>query len=207
MSTPHLVSRGALYTISGLPFPLLAPTAADVRLADVARGLSRSPRFAGQTRGKYGYSVAQHSVLCSYHAAPADALHALLHDASEGVCLDLPRDLKYAVGMEAYRVIEDRVMTAMAARFGIPAEKSPAVQAVDDLMGSYEGANLVPGFIVPPHHIGKLPRAKLRAWAPQVAERKFLRRFRELTQVRARTSVARHATHAATHDPLATEVA
>jgi hypothetical protein len=191
MSTPNIVSRGALYTISGLPFPLLAPTPADVRIVDIARGLSRSPRFAGQTRGKYGYSVAQHSVLCSYHIAPSYALHALMHDASESMTLDLPRDLKYAHGMETYRVIEDRVMVAMAARFGVPAEKCPAVQAVDDLMGSYEGANLVPGFIVPPHHIGKLPRAKLRAWAPDVAERKFLRRFRELTQSRARATAAR----------------
>jgi len=71
---------------------LTGSTPDDIDPLDLARGLSRACRFAGQTTAFY--SVAQHSVLASYYVPPDDALHALLHDAAEAYLGDLTSPLK-----------------------------------------------------------------------------------------------------------------
>lgn len=81
-----------ILTATGRRLDLTGSTPDDIDLLDLARGLSRSCRFAGQTT-EY-YSVAQHSVLASYHVPPEDALHALLNDAAEAYLGDLTGPLK-----------------------------------------------------------------------------------------------------------------
>lgn len=81
-----------ILTATGRRLDLIGSTAADIDALDIARGLSRACRFAGQTVPFY--SVAQHSVLASYLVPPEDALHALLHDAAEAYLGDLTGPLK-----------------------------------------------------------------------------------------------------------------
>lgn len=79
-------------TATGRHLDLTGSTAADIDPLDLARGLARACRFAGQCDAFY--SVAQHSVLASFHVPPQDALHALLHDAAEAYLGDLTGPLK-----------------------------------------------------------------------------------------------------------------
>jgi len=81
-----------ILTATGRRLDLTGSTADDIHPQDIAQGLSRACRFAGQTTAFY--SVAQHSVLASYHVPPEDALHALLHDAAEAYLGDLTGPLK-----------------------------------------------------------------------------------------------------------------
>jgi hypothetical protein len=50
-------------TFSGKTLKLLAPIWADIRIDDIAHGLSNQGRFSGHTR--HFYSVAEHSVRVS----------------------------------------------------------------------------------------------------------------------------------------------
>ncbi len=81
-----------ILTATGQRLDLTGSTANDIDPLDLARGLSRACRFVGQTTDFY--SVAQHSVLASYHVPPEDALPALLHDAAEAYLGDLTGPLK-----------------------------------------------------------------------------------------------------------------
>ncbi|KUM43702.1 hypothetical protein [Pseudomonas sp. EpS/L25] len=81
-----------ILTATGRRLDLTGSMADDIDPLDLARGLSRACRFAGQTTAFY--SVAQHSVLASYHVPPEDALPALLHDAAEAYLGDLTGPLK-----------------------------------------------------------------------------------------------------------------
>lgn len=112
--------------LSGRRLDLLAPSAADIDLHDIAHGLARVARWNGQTRGPYILSVAQHSLLVEALlgtivplASRADRLVALLHDAPEYVVGDLISPFKACVG-GAYREVEDRLFTAILARFALP---------------------------------------------------------------------------------------
>lgn len=68
-------------------FPPVAPS-----LDDIAVGLSRINRFAGQT--KHLYSVLQHSFVVSELVSDAARVYALLHDAPECVVSDVPTTWK-----------------------------------------------------------------------------------------------------------------
>ena len=57
-------------------FPL-DPLPDDIDVRDIAHALAHVNRFTGHT--KYGYSVAQHSVLASAHAPPEAKMAARLH--------------------------------------------------------------------------------------------------------------------------------
>lgn len=58
----------------------------------IARSLGNICRFAGNT--SIFYSVAEHSVKCSYLVEPQYSLEALLHDAHECIINDIPSPVK-----------------------------------------------------------------------------------------------------------------
>lgn len=62
------------------------------KIEDIALGLARQPRYAGQ--GKFFYSVAQHSVYVATQVLPDLRMHGLLHDAHEAYMGDIPGPLK-----------------------------------------------------------------------------------------------------------------
>jgi hypothetical protein len=62
------------------------------KIEDIALGLARQPRYAGQ--GNFFYSVAQHSIYVATQVEPKLRLHGLLHDAHEAYMGDIPGPLK-----------------------------------------------------------------------------------------------------------------
>jgi uncharacterized protein len=121
--------RGAwLATSTGGKWSILDPHPADVRIEDIAGGLARTCRYAGQIRPDVPfYSVSEHSVLMAdwaidqgLVATREDALAILLHDAAEAFYGDIPTPLKEM--MPNYREMEDRGQAAIMAAFGLRPE-------------------------------------------------------------------------------------
>lgn len=96
-------------TYSGLNFDYLKPVASSICDKDIIQGLSNDCRFAGQL--PVFYSVAQHCWLMSQIVPEEFALEALLHDASEAYCRDIPSPLKRL--LPDYKVIEHRIDMAI----------------------------------------------------------------------------------------------
>lgn len=120
--------RGAtIITHSGLYFDFLDPKPEQIVVQDIAWGLANTCRFNGQCNGFY--SVAQHSVLVS-HIVPADqALAALLHDAAEAYTGDMVKPLKQL--LPDFKVVEERVESAIFDKFSLPPEVSPEIKHAD----------------------------------------------------------------------------
>jgi len=97
----------------GTLFDILDPEGSDFTIGDIAHGLGRVCRFAGQTNRFY--SVAEHSCHVA-RLVPVDlARAAMLHDATEAFIGDVTRPLKAL--LPEYRRIEDRIADAIARRF------------------------------------------------------------------------------------------
>lgn len=118
---PTILLAGGTY------FDLLDPEGSEFTIADVARGLSNTCRFAGQTHRFY--SVAEHAVHVSRIVPPEDAYAGLMHDAAEAFIGDVSKPLKDL--LPEYREIERRVEAAVFARFAVPAVMSASVKAAD----------------------------------------------------------------------------
>ena len=183
--------------LSGRRLDLIDPSPLDIEISDIAHGLARVARWNGQTKGPEIFSVAQHSLLVEAllgAAAPAAAravhLAALLHDAPEYVIGDMISPFKAAVG-GAYRQVEQRLMTAIYLRFGLPAnppaEVAKAIKAADRAAAFFEATTLA-GFTIaegrklfgaPTNGLGDLA-AYLSPMRPEEAQKRFLARFSEL---------------------------
>lgn len=117
-------------TFSGRRFDYVHPTVEMIDIQDIARALSHECRFAGHVLEFY--SVAQHSVECSFLVPQAFALEALLHDAAEAYCKDIPTPLKTA--LPDYKKIESNVDRVIRERFGLPMIESDEVKKADLIM-------------------------------------------------------------------------
>jgi 5'-deoxynucleotidase YfbR-like HD superfamily hydrolase len=144
--------------LSGRRLDLLNPSPLDIEIEDIAHGLARVARWNGQTHGDHAFSVAQHSVLvwdfcCQLRSKPDPRMQmaALLHDAPEYVVGDLISPFKAAVGLD-YKVFENRLMSAIHIRYGLPPEMPDNIKALikkaDRLSAYYEAVNLA-GFSAP----------------------------------------------------------
>lgn len=168
-----------ILTASGRHFDYLDPRGEDIDILDIAQGLANECRYAGHTRSFY--SVAQHAWLASRIVPLEHALEALLHDATEAYCKDIPRPLKEL--LPDYRDIEDRVDSAIRVRFGLPPTMSATVKHADLIMLATERRDLMPADGTPWRlldGIEPLPR-RIIAMAPAKAAGHFLRRWIELT--------------------------
>src|SRR5215211_9476558 len=89
----------AIDTASGVRLDLDNLRPEDIRIGDVAGGLSKVCRFGAQAR-KY-YSVAQHALLVRRLVVEAGhpelALVALHHDSHEAYLCDIPSPLKWKI--------------------------------------------------------------------------------------------------------------
>ncbi len=181
--------------LSGCCLNLMAPSPLDIRIEDIAHGLSRLARWNGQTRGEWAFSVAQHSVAVERIFSdlqpgmePRWRLAALLHDAGEYVMGDLVTPYKLAVG-ESYKDFEARIETAVRLRFGLPPRLPDAVvraiKRADNASAYFEATQLggfgerearrlfgAPPDIVPP---------QLEPLRPNAAKHAFLARFAALS--------------------------
>lgn len=82
-------------------------------LEDITIGLSRIPRFAGQTTIKY--SVLQHTLVVSELVSKGAKIYALLHDAPEAIVADVPTPWK----TESAKIYEEEIMRRICREHGI----------------------------------------------------------------------------------------
>ncbi len=154
-SKKQIAPRAWQRMLSGRRLDLLNPSPLDIEIEDIAHGLSRVPRWNGQTIGDHIFSVAQHSVLVEHIAhqlAPTlsakERLSILLHDAPEYVIGDIISPFKAAVG-ETYKAIENRLLAAIHIRFGLPPQITPTLQRLTkkaDKMAAHLEAIHLAGF-------------------------------------------------------------
>lgn len=130
---------GWIQTATGRRFDYLTPDPRSICIEDIAAALSRECRYGGHLDLPCPfYSVAEHSVhvLSTVASRPlyagdaASLRAALLHDAAEAYCKDIPRPLKHL--LPGYRAVEDRVDAAVRAKFGITHEYDAIVKWADD---------------------------------------------------------------------------
>lgn len=160
---------------TGRPFWPLDPRPDEIDIEDIAHALSMKCRYGGHCLRFY--SVAEHSVLVSRHVPAHDAFWGLMHDAAEAYLADIPRPVKR--DLRDWRVIEARVMDAVAARFGMAPSEPASVKHVDLAITSDERAAIMAegppwGGLPPP--VG----AAIRCLSPTEAKAAFLARFGEL---------------------------
>lgn len=96
-----------IVTYGGKRISVLLPEVELIRLDDIAEGLSRENRFAGNTINDY--NVAQHSVLVASLlewtcCTERVVRHGLMHDASEAYLGDIPNPIKKL--LPDYKMIE-----------------------------------------------------------------------------------------------------
>ena len=168
-----------IQTFSGWRFFVLNPEPQDVFLMDLAHALSLICRFTGHTRRFY--SVAQHSVLASFHVPPVYALEALLHDASEAYLCDVSRPVKPY--LHNYREIESNLMRVIAERFKFFLPIHAEVDAVDVRLLMTERRDLLLGST---HRWDEVLEKvqpfpwEIVPWSPEYAEERFLQQAHEL---------------------------
>ena len=186
--------------LSGRRLDLLDPSALDVEIVDIAHGLARVARWNGQTNGANIFSVAQHTLLVEAIARARTpgldrraGLAILLHDAPEYVIGDMISPFKAVIG-DAYKGVEQRLLTAIHQRFGLPVrlpdDLTRLIKAADRGAAFLEATRLA-GFSVTEaqRFFGTRPvlsaaaeRDFLTPWPAQVAERRYIERFVKLAK-------------------------
>lgn len=185
--------------LSGRRLDLLDPSPLDVEIEDIAHGLARVARWNGQTTGSHIFSVAQHSLLVEAVSRKISAnldrrwrLAVLLHDAPEYVIGDLISPFK-AVLKSDYKAVENRLLHAISLRFGLPARwPSDLVDHVKkaDRHAAFLEATKLAGFKqtearkffgTPPGLDAASEKRYLTPWNAETAEKRFLARFKELS--------------------------
>lgn len=115
----------AIETNSGELVDLIDPEPGTINFEDIVAGLSKLPRFVGQTDNVY--TVAQHSVnvaksilseIPESRGTLKIALAGLLHDAAEAYLGDIPRPYKRMFG-RALLIVEERLTRAIFTRFDL----------------------------------------------------------------------------------------
>ncbi len=171
-------------TYMGKRVYFMDPRPDDFDITDIAHALSNNCRWTGHC--KFFMSVAEHSVAVSYLCD--DPLAGLLHDASEAYLTDVAKPIKPF--LENYMDIEDRIMKAIAKKYGFKYPLATSVKLADNQQLSTEAAFLVPS---KGNHWawdrwsvgGKRPNVEDGiapvGYTPKEAEFRFLSRFKELT--------------------------
>lgn len=168
-----------LETLTSKRFCPLSPTPEQIDIRDIAAGLSGQGRYAGQMIT--GYTVAQHSLLCSEYVEEGYELHALLHDAAEAYIGDVPTPVKTLC--PALQEVERRIQLAIARKWALGSLEPAPVRWVDKQILAAEIEYLRPMQLtwerIP---LLELPLTHIRVMQRAEAEAAFLARFEELTR-------------------------
>jgi len=184
--------------LSGRRLDLIDPSPLDIEIADIAHGLARVARWNGQTRGAHIFSVAQHTLLVEAvmraQSPRIDAkfrLAALLHDAPEYVIGDMISPFKAVLG-GAYKLVEQRLLSAIHIRFGLPAvlgaELTKQIKNADrgaayleaTILAGFEEAEARRLFGRDPGLPESVREDYLTPWSAAKAEKRFMARFNAL---------------------------
>jgi uncharacterized protein len=134
MKKENLYTPDCIRTYSGKYINVFNPNPDDILIEDIAHALSRAPRFGGHL--PVPYSVARHSIACCRAVVPHHKLAALLHDGSESLLGDLAKPIK--MRMPEYQAVEDKLMRAIARKFGFQYPLHDDVHCIDKTMLHYE---------------------------------------------------------------------
>ena len=136
----------------------------DIKIEDIAHALSMKCRFGGHC--PVFYSVAQHSVICSYYVSIKEQMAALLHDASEAYISDIPSPVKYR--LPDYLALERLVMEKIADVFQFEYPLSDEAHSIDKTVLEWEWDHIMSN-----DRMGLLPRWFI-PMSPEKAEGLFL---------------------------------
>lgn len=163
-----------IQTFSGKAFFPLDPNPDDIDIVDIAHALSNQCRYLGHT--KRFYSVAEHAVHISQAAPPEYALWGLLHDASEAYLCDVPKPIKPL--LTGYKEIENRLMSVIAAKFGLALVEPPIIKELDTRILHNEREALMSVSVRDWSLTGEpIPNCPIFGWSPEKAEAEFLNLF------------------------------
>lgn len=153
---------------SGKFFDFSTPSADDITLEDIAKGLSREFRFTGQT--KRPYSVAQHTVYCSLQpGTPLEQFERLHHDDSESIMKDIPKPLKNL--LPDYQELENKIQEVLNKKFDIPFPLSESCHKIDKEIFTWEYKGIM------------LNEYDFEYWDIEKAEKLWLERHYELLKM------------------------
>jgi hypothetical protein len=166
--------------MTGKRFYPLNPNPDDIDIRDIAYVLSGEYRFGGHCKPRI--TVAQHSVMVSWHVSDENALWGLLHDASEAYVRDLNRPIKLQI--PEYKEIENRILRAVATRYLLPWPMPAEIHDIDNRVGIAEARRcmtpLQPGVTFD----GAEPlQIRIAPWSTYRAEEEFLHRFGDLSLI------------------------
>lgn len=132
---------GWIQTYSGKQFFPLNPTVTSINLIDIAHALSHVCRYNGHS--VMHYSVAEHSLLLAKHFrdVPELSMLALMHDAHEAYCPDIPRPLKPA--LPEFERIAAGIQETINIRFELPHEMPESIKDADWLICHDERVELL----------------------------------------------------------------
>lgn len=140
-------------------------------------------RFAGHL--SHFYSVAQHAVLCSQLVPQEFAFEALMHDATEAYCQDIPAPLKRL--LPDYKRMEEKIDAVIREKYGLPPVMSTPVKYADLIMLATERRDLGldDGSFWPVlEGIPATEMFKVIPLSPGHAYGMFMERFNELSELR-----------------------
>lgn len=138
MSVKNIIGPTILLS-NGEYFDFMDPASSIWGLDEIADGLAKTCRFAGQCVGFY--SVAEHSLLVAELVEPKHRLAALLHDAAEAFTGDITKPLKGMI--PEFKAIEKRIEQAIFDRFGVPLPMPVEVKDADMMMLGVEQHHLM----------------------------------------------------------------
>lgn len=152
-------------TFSGKLVNVFDPDPDNILIEDIAHSLSMQCRFAGHINRHY--SVAQHSLNCSFLIEDELKLDALMHDAAEAYITDLPRPIKKSIPQ--FSEIEEYLQMIICEKFNLVHPLPQRIHDVDDQMLQLEWDNMVL----------RLTNMNFGSIYPFEVERNFLKMFNE----------------------------
>lgn len=154
-------------------FDVLDPDPAAIVLHDIARSLSRTPRFLGHT--EQTYTVAQHCVLLAMRLPEELRFVGLMHDAPEAYTGDIIRPMKVAIGPRM-KEIEDRIWQAFCLKYDMAFDLPEAVKIADNRMLATEYRDLFD----PAQTCAWEPyEFKIHVWNEHTAKATWLKHFKQ----------------------------
>lgn len=162
---------GSILTYSGKFINPLEVEPEDIGLYDIAHALANLCRYNGHV--DYFYSVAQHSVIVAQQFEEKSNVRkwALFHDASEAYLGDVVAPLKYCGHYDFYLEAEEKLMEAVAIRFGLEGEMPNSVDYVDKKLRGAEMRDLKNYF---PEESQDTYEFSIKPWLPAYAKYQFL---------------------------------
>ena len=198
--------------MSGADLNLLDLDPATVNIHDVAYGVSREPRWNGQTRvmdeDELPLVVEQHQHICDliygemFPGAPAaERLWNKIHDTPETLVKDLCAPVKVWLGAGRYKELEHGIERGFRVAFGLPAEVPEEWEIRRKIVDRRAAFNEALHFMgwefdyaikeCGEHEIW-FPIFDMGIWTPRIARLNFLSRVRDLQDKMKLEGVAIH---------------